>query len=59
MPLFTVFLSVNIPKNKREILKILPTIEEDYFVIEPGFIIDAADELGAFVSATEMLGGTQ
>ena len=55
MPRFTAMLLRDAEKNETYISRILPTIEEDYHVLDPIWIIDAPDELGASVQAEELL----
>lgn len=55
MPRFTAFVARDAAKNELYISRVLPTIEEDYFVIEPRWIVEAADELGAFAAVNAEL----
>ena len=55
MSRFTVFVARDAAKNETYVSRVLPTIQEDYFVIEPKWIVEAADELGAFAAVDEVL----
>jgi hypothetical protein len=55
MPRFTAMVVRDTAKNELFVARILPTIEMDYHVVEPHWIVDAPDELGAFALVTELL----
>ena len=55
MPRFTAFVMRDAAKNELYVSRILPTIQEDYFAIGSKWIVEAADELGAFAAVDEVL----